>query len=796
MRRCLSIFLLSVLLSALAGCNFANSGSTKSSVLVQVSPATVTVSMGTTQQFTASVTGATDTSVTWAVSGAAGGNSTVGTISNGGLYTPPAVLPSPAAVTVTATSVADAKATGSANVTVQKPATPITVQVSPLSVTVPIGTVQQFTATVQGTKMTQVSWSVNDVVGGNSTVGTINTSGLYTPPAAVPNPANVTIAATSAADASAKGTSALTVGPKVVVIVTVSPQVVDIAQGGAQQFTATVAGTSNTAVYWEVNGIPGGNSAAGTITTGGFYSAPLTLPATSIVVQAFSRAQNGASGSVRFTVKAGTPLVSDAAAARFLEQASWGPNDDSIARVKFSGFSKWIDDQMSATSSAWTDLGPNDGIDVSQRQFFVNAVQGQDQLRQRVAFALGQIFVISTHKNDSHSFPPYIRLLNQDAFGNFKTLLKDVTLSPSMGYYLDMVNNDKPDPTRGINPNENYAREILQLFSIGTVTLNPDGTQQFDASNNAVPTYGQDVIQGFAHVFTGWTYPTQPGKTLQKHNPTYWTGPMEVYESNHDTGAKLLLNGVTLPAGQTSSQDLDGAMQSIFTHPNVGPFICLRLIQHLVMSNPSPDYMTRCSATFADNGSGVRGDMAAVVKEILLDSEARRGDDPTQLQANDGKMREPILFMVGMLRGLNATTDGDNLNWYALNMRQDLFNPVTVFNYYPPDYKLLNSPLYAPEFKIYDAGTSMWRTNYVNTQVFWGYPNTTTIDYTTWKSLASDDNKLLDALSARFMHGAMPSQLRQTIIPALDSLSPTDLDTRAKTAVYLTLTSMHYTVQY
>jgi len=796
MRQRLFIFLMSVLLAALTGCNLMNSGSNKSSVKVAVTPATATVSQGTTQQFTAAVTGATDMSVTWEVNNTAGGNSTVGTITNSGVYTPPATLPNPATITVTATSVADSRASGSASVTVQKPATPITVQVSPASVTVPVGTMQQFTATVSGTKITQVSWSVNGVAGGNSTVGTISTSGLYTPPATQPNPANVMVMATSAVDATAKGNSAVTVAPKVVVTVTVSPQAVDIAQGGTQQFTATVTGTSNTDVYWEVDGVPGGNATSGTITTAGLYSAPLAVPATSVTVQAFSRAQSGASGGVRFTVKAATQQVGDAAAARFLEQASWGPNDDSIARVKLSGFSKWIDDQMTATSSTWTDLGPNDGIDVLQKQFFVNAMQGQDQLRQRVAFALGQVFVISTHKNDPHSFPPYVRLLNQDAFGNFKTLLKDVTLSPSMGYYLDMVNNDKPDPTRGINPNENYAREILQLFSVGTVMLNPDGSQQFDASNNPIPTYGQDVIQGFAHVFTGWTYPTQAGKTLQKHNPQYWSGPMEVFESNHDTGAKLVLSGVTLPAGQTSSQDLDAAMQNIFTHPNVGPFICMRLIEHLVTSNPSPDYMTRCSATFADNGSGVRGDMAAVVKEILLDAEALRGDDPTKIQANDGKMREPILFILGMLRGLNATTDGDNLNWYALNMRQDLFNPVTVFNYYPPDYKLVNSPLYGPEFKIYDSGTSMWRTNYVNTQVFWGYPNTTTIDYTTWKSLAADDNKLLDALSARFMHGSMPTQLRQAIIPALDALSPTDVDARAKTAIYLTLTSMHYTVQY
>jgi uncharacterized protein (DUF1800 family) len=216
-------------------------------------------------------------------------------------------------------------------------------------------------------------------------------------------------------------------------------------------------------------------------------------------------------------------------------------------------------------------------------------------------------------------------MFQNDAFGNFSTLLTDVTLSPVMGNYLDMVNNDKPG--NGVDPNENYAREVMQLFSIGLEQLNHDGTPQLDGSGNPIPTYDQDTIEGFAHTFTGWTYPTKPGATARWRNPEYYGGPMIPFDNHHDTGSKLLLNGVTLPAGGTTQGDLTAALQNIFNHPNVGPFISKQLIQRLVTSNPSPEYVSRVAGVFNDNGSGVRGDLKAVVTAILLDQEARRGDE-------------------------------------------------------------------------------------------------------------------------------------------------------------------------
>ena len=784
---------------ASTACNLNPSASptttTDSGVSVKVTPASANVTVQATQQFTATVTGTTNTALTWSVNGVAGGNATVGQINASGLYTAPNAVPTPANVTVTAASAADSKASATSAVALM-PKAGIFVVVTPNNPKVVGGATQQFTVTVTGTSNHNVNWFVDGHPGGNATFGTITPAGLYTAPQSIPNPPTIAVSAQSAADTTKLG-SALLVLQHLPIVIAVSPLNVTVNLAQTQQFTATVSGTSNTAVTWNVNGVTGGNATIGTINASGVYTAPPVLPTPpTVTIQAVSTADTSFKAGSLTTIFNSNPLVSDVAAARFLEQASWGPTISSVALVKDLGFSAYLDQQFAAPASSWPDLATNDGIDVMQNRFWVNAMTGQDQLRQRVAFALGEVMVISNKKVDPHGFPYFVRLLHQDAFGTYGALLKDVTLSPAMGYYLDMVNNDKANPNNGTLPNENYAREIMQLFSVGLVKLNADGTQQTDASGNPIPTYTQDTIQGYAAVFTGWTYPTAPGQKKKLYNPPYWTGPMESDDSDHDQNPKAILDGVVLPAGQTAAQDLDQGLQTIVSDSSVGPFICLRLIQQLVTSNPNPAYMSRCSSTFADNGSGQRGDLKAVVKEILLDSEARRGDDPTQLAASDGKLKEPILLITGLLRALNATTDGDSLNNYTANMKEDLYNSPSVFNYYPPNYQLVSNNLLAPEMKIYTTPTALERANTINGIVFWNQPGTTKIDYTSWKSLASDNTKLLDALSAAMMHGSMPDQLRQSITTALTTLDPTDLDGRARTAIYLVVTSQWYSVQH
>jgi uncharacterized protein (DUF1800 family) len=385
------------------------------------------------------------------------------------------------------------------------------------------------------------------------------------------------------------------------------------------------------------------------------------------------------------------------------------------------------------------------------------------------------------------------QMMEQDAFDNYSKLLRDVTLSPVMGHYLDMVNNDKPSAKN--NPNENYAREVLQLFSLGLYQLNSDGTLKTDSSGLPINTYDQEVIEGFAHLFTGWTYPLKAGATQQKHNPQYYGGgPMVVVETNHDTGAKIILDGVTLPAGQSSSQDLDAGLASIFNHPNVGPFICTQLIRHLVKSNPSPAYVKRVSDVFANNGNGVRGDLQAVAKAILLDAEARAGDDGTPATVDAGHLREPVLFIAGILRALNATTDGTRLNAYSSNMFQNVLYPDTVFNYFHPDFQIPGTTSIGPEFEILGPATAISRANFVADLTF-STISGQTVDFSSWATLAADPNKLLDTLDGLLLHGQMSQGMHDTILTAVNAVPATQPDVRAKQALYLVLTSPQYQTQ-
>src|SRR5271168_2126045 len=255
--------------------------------------------------------------------------------------------------------------------------------------------------------------------------------------------------------------------------------------------------------------------------------------------------------------------------------------------------------------------------------------------------------------------------------------MKDITLTAAMGHWLDMVDNVKP--ATGQHANENYARELMQLFTLGLSQTNPDGSQILDGSGNPIPTYTQADVMALGRSFTGWTYPTQPGMTLQAHNPSYYGGPMVVgSESNHDSGAKTFL-GQTVPAGQSAEQELDTVLTIIFNHPNLPPFVATQLILKLVSSNPSPAYVQRVAQAFSSGkfnayGTGKRGDMQATVAAILLDPEARRGDSPATSVASDGKLREPIVMEVSVARAFHATTDGSGFEYNGSLMSEDIFN--------------------------------------------------------------------------------------------------------------------------
>ena len=517
-------------------------------------------------------------------------------------------------------------------------------------------------------------------------------------------------------------------------------------------------------------------------------------------------------------------------AVRLLRQASFGPTEAEAQRVAAMGAAAWIDEQLGMAPSQYPaypwmpanrpdtcvdnrtqPIGPDsfcarDNYTLFQLQleFFKGALAQPDQLRQRVAFALSQIMVTSGVDNArNYAMRNYQQLLRDRAFGNFHDLLLAVTLSPVMGDYLDMANNNKTNAAAGTDPNENYAREVLQLFSVGTYLLNPDGTVQRDAAGKPLFTYGEAEIKGFARVFTGWTYPLVAGTTQRPNgnNPRNYLGDMLAIAANHDTASKVLLSRVVAPANMAMEQDLEFAHANIAGHANVGPFIGRQLIQKLVTSDPSPAYVARVTAVFDNNGAGQRGDLRAVVRAILLDPEARgaRKIDPSY-----GKLVEPVLFMTSLARAANARSDGVTFRASSGTLGQLVFYSPSVFNYYPADYVVPGTQLPGPEFGVQNATTSIGRANFANGFVFSNsiaadanvYGATgTTLDLSGYQALAQDASALAARLDRDLLAGRMSASMRDAIVAAVNALPAMDTLGRARTALWLVATSPQFQVQ-
>ena len=557
-----------------------------------------------------------------------------------------------------------------------------------------------------------------------------------------------------------------------------------------------------------------------------------------------------------------TGPATDADTVRFLEQASWGPTPSEVARVKAMGFMAYLDEQFNlapqnvAKVSNYPDLpfplddnaqqcpvsnpaDPNYNQTIClrdnytmypvHRTFFSTALYGNDQLRQRVAFALHQILVVSgsSEVNRPSWMTIYLQALDRNAFGSYQALLNEITLTPAMGEYLDMRLSTRT------NPNENFAREVLQLFSIGTDVLNLDGTQQLDSQGATIPTYTQTQVNEFTRVFTGWNLQTAIGAGI-----TNYRDPMVPRGGqNHDAGAKTLLNGFSIPActSTTSAQniactqsDMAAVMSHLANHPNVGPFLSKQLIQHLVTSNPSPAYIERIARVFNNDCNGLypqgctnaHGNLKLVVRAILLDPEAR-GDVKTA--PNYGKLREPAQYIVGFLRAFNvksfdklSTSDGVLGNRsstdFTGSLDQTIFQPPTVFSYYQPGYEVPGTKILGPSFGILSTTTTLRRANNINTLVFSGVtsntsptvanpdrPRGTSIDIANLEALAGNPIDVVNALDALLLHGTMHPQMRTSIITAMNAINDANVTTRnqkrARTAVYLVATSSQYDIQ-
>jgi uncharacterized protein (DUF1800 family) len=578
----------------------------------------------------------------------------------------------------------------------------------------------------------------------------------------------------------------------------------------------------------------------------------------------------------------------DADAARFLTQATFGPTDADIAHLRGlvapnggAGYQAWLNEQYAAPASSMTSyhnwvqntLGENTG-NVLREAWFLDTLGGPDpqnntvihtdQLRQRVAFALSEIFVISDQNTLIDQHPEgevtYYDILSDNAFGNFRTLLEKVTLSTDMGVYLNMISNPRADLSKNRHPDENYAREINQLFTIGLVMLNTDGSLQL-SGGQPVPTYTQPVVTAFAHVFTGWNWAScTSGNYLNcGYQNNDFTQPMAPFAAFHDNGTnatndivnKQLLsypgavNGGVLAPGGTPQSDLTFALDNIFNHPNFGPFIGKQLIQRLVTSNPSAAYVQRISNVFNNNGSGVRGDLKAVVQAILLDPEARVG----QFHAADsfGKLREPLLRMTHFWRAMGARhacgLDAGGLHYanqpyryagyttayatsdetYGSGVGQAPLDSPTVFNFFKPAFgpsgEMTTRALLGPEFQIATDSLIVSSTNSLFGKSFGGDVTDTCdndpigdIALTRAQDLAlagtaaggagSSPAGLVDAYNLRFMSGQMSPFMRNALITYLNTITsasdPNQHDARIlriNRALLLISTSPEYLIQ-
>ena len=493
--------------------------------------------------------------------------------------------------------------------------------------------------------------------------------------------------------------------------------------------------------------------------------------------------------------------MSDRAAARFLDQATWGPTPAAIAEVQRMGFENWLNAQFALNTSDLPDqpiLGAdgkfNRNLRPVQTAFFQNTVSGRDQLRQRVAFALSEIFVVSELSGiPAYAIPPYWRVLRDNAFLNYRDIIKTATLNPGMGRFLNTANNNKANPAKGTAANENYGRELMQLFTLGLTQLNPDGSTVLDQNRNPVATYDQSVVTNMAKVLTGWTYPAAPGAEAKRNNPPYFIGEMFAVEQNHDTSQKTIFANITIPAGQSAERDLESLLDALMQQNTMAPFVSKQLIQHLVTSNPSPAYIERVSNVFLNNSSGVRGDMKAVITAILMDSEARAADEPNAAaSANFGHLREPVLFLANILRGLNGKLETNSEIYAASNaMGQNLFVAPSVFSYFSPQYRT-EKGLLGPEFQIYTTATVAERFDIVNGVLNGHLGPGVAIDLQPFLAKGTSVSLLLDSISFVFLHHSMSSDLAQAATSAADAAKSPLAQLQA--ALYTVLTSGEYQI--
>jgi uncharacterized protein (DUF1800 family) len=706
---------------------------------------------------------------------------------------------------------------------------------------------------VEGSANTGVTLAINGVANGNATVGTVvqnkDSSITYTAPAVVPSPNVVQMTVTSVDNPSVSITQNIAEMNPIPILMSANPSSLNV---GSSSVVLTGQSFINGAKVL-VNGQP----VQTTFNSGTQLTATVNPSQPGTIDLQVMNPDPGpaASADLIADVAGGAPTlaVSYNEASRFLQQTTFGATDGDIHAVALTGFQPWLDAQFAAQQTTMEPgveqslvlynpacasgdlkcnaalfMQNNDGPDFVSNAFWQNSLSANDQLRQRVQYALSEIFVISGNNAQLGGSPRgianYYDMLGADAFGNFRKLLEDVTLNPMMGEFLSALGNDKGNATT--DPDENYAREVMQLFTIGLYQLNNDGSRKLDGSGNPIPTYSNNDVMGLAKVFTGfsWQIPNDTSGAGWSNCCAYvGTGfgedllPMTSYPSHHSTAEKDFL-GVTIGASTNSDPtgDLKIALDTLFNHPNLPPFFCKQLIEHLVTSNPSPAYVNRVANVFKDNGSGVRGDMKAVITAILLDPEARDTATATS-NVQYGKVREALIRYTEWARAFSAQSRNGG---YWIGSSEDMIYGLgqmalrspTVFNWFAPNYvppatSIEAAGLVGPEFQMTNVTSVVGYLNYMQTSIGADAKNGPEIfsSYGPELGLANSPTDLVDRMNLLLMAGQMNSTLQSEIVNAVSAISiPTNGDqnainaalaARVETAAYLTLASPDFTAQ-
>lgn len=659
-----------------------------------------------------------------------------------------------------------------------------------------------------------LTWSVDNVPGGSTSTGTI-ANGAYKAPSVMGTSETVMISCSERSGKSAQIKIQLQ-NP--------APTIANVQLNNAGVWTQVVLSgtgfipTSQIAINGTTY-VPNSVSATQMST-----QVPITSMQSNPIQLVVSNPTPGGGNSNPFDLKGAEPSVSIKAAARFLDQATFGPTMSDIQHVQAIGLQQYLDEQFS-TPASLIPVEPTYANLTGDCRPFVRcwpqgwwakyALWAPDQLRQKVAFALEEQWVVSFSTVDPYYLQQFFNVFPSDAFGNWRQLMQDVTLSPAMGTFLNMVNSVAP--AAGQHADQNYAREVMQLFNLGPDRLNEDGSLQLDANGNPIPVYTPAQIDAFSRAFTGWTYqletsdfkctpPTEPISDNYAAVPGYgvtgFTCPMAPLDAYHDESEKVLLDGVTLPAGQTALEDLNGALDDIFNDPNLPPFVAQRLIQHLVMSNPPPDYIRRVADVFKDDGHGVRGNMKAVISAILLDPDARADDAYGEEIENGGKLREPLLWMISITRALGPQDVAPGLvhpitflTDLVAGLGQFLMEPADVNGYFSPEYVIPGTSLIGPEFQLESTASIQDGRHLVIRLLNDDFFRAFSLDFSATGQLGQLDSaspeSLVIYLDIVMMHGDMSAQMFSDILNAIQSESPTQA---VKDAIYLIATSPEYKV--